>query len=306
MRRVVLLRLLGGLGNQMFQYALGRRLALANDAELKLDLSAYRPAVLARQKWRRPLQLNHLKIVAAVAARMEITRIRNRGWIPPAGWILDRLESQKPYHMRHSIVEPRSNRWVFDPAISGLTVRGSVYLKHGFWQAARYLHGIEGALRDEFQVAVPAEGLNAEYLSAIREEESVAVHIRRGDYVEWPGRRGFAPLPLDYYSRASTALAEQVRNPRLWIFSDDPEWCRANLSFEQPFTVVAHNSSEEAYQDLRLMMACRHSIIANSSLSWWGAWLQQNPGRVVYAPQKYFPTHERPTPDLYPEGWRLL
>lgn len=133
--------------------------------------------------------------------------------------------------------------------------------------------------------------------------ESVSVHVRRGDYVTLASASAYHGLcTLDYYHRAIRHVAERVANPTLFVFSDDPEWTKANLHSPFPTHYVDHNPAGKAFQDLRLMSLCRHHILANSSFSWWGAWLSRSNGGLVIAPERWYAVN-RPTPDLIPARW---
>jgi hypothetical protein len=113
---------------------------------------------------------------------------------------------------------------------------------------------------------------------------------------------------LDYYGKAIDYLAARVASPHLFVFSDDPEWAKQNVTAPCPVTVVDHNDASTSHEDLRLMSLCRHHIIANSSFSWWGAWLCQNAGKIIVAPKRWFANEEknRQTGDLFPDGWVRL
>ena len=136
--------------------------------------------------------------------------------------------------------------------------------------------------------------------------DSVMVHVRRGDYVSLAAAAAnHGTCTPEYYRAALDLLRQTVPAPTLFVFSDDPAWATANLRFDVPTRYVSHNPPSEPDQDLRLMSACRHAIIANSSFSWWGAWLGQGERRVVIAPSRWF-ADGRPTPDLIPTDWRTL
>jgi hypothetical protein len=139
----------------------------------------------------------------------------------------------------------------------------------------------------------------------IKQTVSVAVHVRGGDYA---GKPAATPgvLPRSYYDAALQALSGRVRDPHLFVFSDSLPRAQELLGIAPERTYVAHANAAEAQRDLRLMALCKHHIIANSTLSWWGAWLGKNNGQFVMAPRKYWQNMDRPTPDLYPEDWLLI
>jgi hypothetical protein len=128
--------------------------------------------------------------------------------------------------------------------------------------------------------------------------------VRRGDYVQNPvtnARHGLCPL--EYYHTAVRTLAAQVPDPQFFVFSDDPDWTQQNLKLPYPTTYVTCNGLERDYEDLRLMSHCRHHIIANSSFSWWGAWLSTFPAKTVLAPSTWFREPPQASRDRVPAGW---
>jgi hypothetical protein len=149
-------------------------------------------------------------------------------------------------------------------------------------------------------------GQNAEVAASIRGVDSVSVHVRRGDYVSDPAtNQSLGTCSAEYYRGAARLIASQVSSPRFFVFSDEPDWARANLELEGPAVFVTHNDPERGYEDMRLMAFCRHHIVANSSFSWWGAWLS-NSGGIVVAPKRWFKANEWDARDLVPERWVRL
>lgn len=270
---MIITKLIGGIGNQMFQYAVARRLALAHQVTLKLDITAFEEYTL------RSYYLNYLGISGQIATPEEIGMMK-----------AIRHEKEAYYH--------------FDPTV--LRLPGDVYLE-GYWQTEKYFKDIAPVIQEEFQVRDPLSGTNRRLAEAIRESEAVAVHFRRGDYVTNPLTHQYHGVcPLEYYQRAFRQLASQVPDPHFFIFSDDPQWVNEQVRWEVPFTVVATNPPEQSHEDLRLMSLCKHHIIANSTFSWWGAWLAIYPQKRVYAPRQWFYKANLYTRDLIPESWRLL
>src|SRR5262249_55345497 len=136
---------------------------------------------------------------------------------------------------------------------------------------------------------------------------AVGVHVRRGDYAANPVTREWHGLtPLEYYYAAVRQLAACVNNPHFFIFSDDPAWVKRNLHFDYPTTYVTHNAVEKGYEYLRLMSLCKHHIIANSSFSWWAAWLCTYPGQQVFAPAKWINISTFDTSDVALASWHRL
>jgi hypothetical protein len=135
---------------------------------------------------------------------------------------------------------------------------------------------------------------------------AISLHVRRGDYANNPKTKATHGLcSLDYYQASVRQMAQKVARPHFFIFSDDMEWVQGNLKIDFPCVFVEHNRGAESYNDMRLMSLCKHHIIANSSFSWWGAWLNPNMEKIVIAPRKWFAS-QTAVPDLFPAGWIIL
>jgi hypothetical protein len=282
--RLILARLFGGLGNQMFQYACARGLAHTLGAELGLDLSAsasYGP---------RPYALDGLSISASIASAEEV-----RSFMWRAG-----ISRRLPRWLRHYQVY-RERSFTYDPAVRAL--RGNVLLE-GYWQSARYFDDVAALVRREFGLKAALEGENAAWAARIRDANAVSVHVRRGDYVSNPQARQLHGLcDLDYYRRAVEAVAQSQTRPQLFVFSDEPAWARENLRLGFPTAVVESAGENSAQVDMHLMSLCRHHVVANSSFSWWGAWLNGRPDKMVVAPRRWFLVDTKDTRDLVPAEW---
>jgi hypothetical protein len=178
----------------------------------------------------------------------------------------------------------------------------SLYLD-GFFQAYQYAQGVEQQIRTEFRFRNPASGKNLEILNQIRAvDNSVSLHVRRGDYIT----RGAGPqvLSLSYHMRAMQTVIERLRNPTFFVFSDDIDYVRNNLPTRENIVFVDHNDTSNGCEDFRLMSACNHNIIANSTFSWWGAWLNPNPAKMVCAPSSWNNVNpDVHCPDLIPSDW---
>ena len=283
----VIVRLEGGLGNQLFQYATGRTIALATGRDLLLDTSAYREDRL------RSYQLDRFAIAA---------RPLRRGDVPYLKLRRSRLGAILPRRSRVEIVREvfpaRVPVWPEAPVDDA----GTPYLI-GYWQSERYFAPIADTIRREVRVNAAPEGRNARLLDEIAASDAVAIHVRRGDYVSNPAATAYHGLcGLDYYRAAIRRLAGSVPRPHCFVFSDDLDWVRANLDTGHPTTFVGHNT-DTPWEDLRLMAACRHFIVANSSFSWWGAWLGEWPGKQVIAPARWFQADHGGEGEIVPAGW---
>lgn len=292
---MIVSHIIGGLGNQMFQYAAGRAVSIKSGQPLLLDLSDF-----TDYRLHHGFELSN--VFNLIAGKAEASTVRGM-----LGWRANRLvrkvlRRSQFIRLRGSkyVVEPHFNYW---PNITNLT--GDCYLS-GYWQSERYFKPIEDVIRREFTFREPVIGRNSELASDIAHTQAVSLHVRRGDYVS-DSRTGqiMDVCSLEYYRKAISYIAERVECPVFYIFSDDMAWVRQNLSVTFPCTYVDHNRGAESYRDMQLMSMCRHHIIANSSFSWWGAWLNPSPEKLVVAPASWFcnGTDDR---DLIPGEWVRL
>lgn len=291
---LVIVKLIGGLGNQLFQYALGRAISLKNHAPLKLDVSGFETYKL------RHYGLCHFNVVENMASADEIARFRRSGSSRLSNFV-SRL-GLLPERLRFTTVV--ESGFPFCPRV--LEARGNLYLD-GYWQSEKYFKEIEDVIRREFIVKHKPDPVNERVGEMISGTDSVCLHIRRGDYASDPEiNKIYGVCTLDYYYAAVRELAKAVAAPHFFIFSDDPQWARDNLEINHPVTFISHNGGAKDYEDLRLMSLCKHFIIANSSFSWWAAWLGRHPAKMVFAPKVWFQTREHDARDLIPDSWRVI
>src|SRR5437773_3713342 len=288
---MIAVRIIGGLGNQMFQYAAARRLSVVHRVPLELDLSGFRTYHLHRG-----FRLGHFFLPGEVC-------FRNRGYL--AALLSERATSLVRNGLavlglvRRRIV--REQHFHFDQEI--LALGDDVYLD-GYWQSPKYFSEVDHVIRGEFKVRDPLVGKNLEFAKRIEDCPAVSLHVRRGDYVTNSHTNLYhGTCGPEYYTAAEATLRSRLGNVHLFVFSNDPDWAEANLRFESPATIVRHNGPEVDYEDLRLMTFCRHHIIANSTFSWWGAWLCSNPSKIVIAPRNWFREANHSSADLIPENW---
>jgi hypothetical protein len=279
--RVVTVSLAGGLGNQMFQYAAGRAVAERDGRDLFLDdriLSVDVPGAT-----RREYALGIFEIDAPLVSRLDRSAIHGA---PPPVLIAERNQRVGPE--------------IFAPNASP-----HIYL-YGVWHSEKYFRSIAGRLRADFRLRSFA-GDNSWSKAIASSEMPVCLHVRRGDYLSQAGKHmGF--LGEDYYRRAVDRIAKQVARPEFFIFSDDIAWCEEHLRLDYPQSFVRHAAPAEACTalDLELMMQCRHFIIANSSYSWWAAWLAPSPEKIVVAPARWFSDERWDATDFVPDEWLKL
>lgn len=298
------MRLLGGLGNQMFQYALGRHLSIIHGRPLKLDLSFYGSAA-AKSRWApRNYNLAPFQIKGEVTTEADLNPFKKYLGQNFLSKTLRRLSALGKYYNRAYIFEPPKNYFVFDSRLLSAPLKPVVYLD-GFWQTEKYFLPIENTIRQDFTFKDQPDEANRQMIAEIESNNSVCIHIRHGDNAtKIAAKHGV--LPLSYYSEATQGLTAIIKNPHFYVFSDDPGWAKENLKLNYPATFVSHNGDEKNYEDMRLMTHCKHHIIGNSTFSWWGAWLGKKPGQLVYAPKRYHIHDNIPTVDLYPDDWKLI
>jgi hypothetical protein len=284
---MIIVKLDGGMGNQLFQYAIGKYLALRFDTTLRLDTHVFN----AENK--RRYALHHFNVEEVFSTARERKNLKRKEFFRRQ---LNRLgTSIKPYWYTEQ--SPG-----YDVNVAKLT--DNVYLE-GFWQSEKYFKPIEDTIRKEFTVKDQPSALNRKYLDEIRSANSVSIHVRRGDYVtEKETNAIHGVCDLEYYRKAIGRMSVEVSDPRFYIFSDDINWTKANLpGSTHPSVYIDHNQTAP-HEDLRLMYFCKHHIIANSSFSWWGAWLNVNAEKKVIAPRNWFRTLENK--DIIPNGWLTL
>ncbi len=290
-RRVIVIRLQGGLGNQMFQYAHGRRLATATGRLLWLDLSWFDEAESLGQT-PRSYQLGAFRtrslVLPAWLARAAFSGSPSRGLVTRA--------------VERFVHRVRESSGPIDPA--SLRGRRIVHLE-GYWQGEAFFEPFAAAIGDDFRLAAPMTAHRKGILRRIGEKASVSVHVRRADYVTHPGVSAFhGTCAPEWYADAMARMEEHEPGCRFVVFSDDVPWSRANLPARADMIFVDKSDGRD-YEDLHLMAACRHHIIANSSFSWWAAWLNRSPGKRVIAPRRWFLAREAPD-GLLPTGWERL
>ena len=284
---MVIAKIMGGLGNQLFQYAAGKALAEHHQTELKLDIRYFASTSL------RNYELHNFNINAEIATEDELIH-----FMPEKQSLVFRIMRElKPYYRRKVYYEQDFHH---DPNF--FKAPKDVYLV-GYWQSEKYFHAIASGIVKEFQIRLPQKGKNAELSRKIQNINSVSIHVRRGDYVNNPKANQVHGLcSLDYYTDSIKFIKEKITSPHFFIFSDDIIWAKENIKIVGPVTYVDHNR-EIACEDFRLMSQCKNHIIANSSFSWWSAWLSQNTDKIVIVPKKWFNAEKRNTKDLLPESW---
>lgn len=287
---MIAVRLMGGLGNQLFQYAFGRQLSHRLGVPLHLDLRSYGEIVPGQTL--RSYELAVYPIRAEIAKPEQLPRLNRTR--PGKLWndVLSKLS------LNMSIVEHLPPGYRNDLPLK----RNALYI--GYWQSANYFPKIVDELRKELTPLAEPNAANAGYASKIAAGHAVSLHVRRGDYASVAHTNQTHGLaPLEYYCEAIRVMRERIPSAVFFVFSDDLAWCRVNLPLGESAVFVEGNGGAMAYEDLRLMSRCNHHIIANSSFSWWGAFLNPSTAKVVIAPARWFADASLDTTGMVPPEW---
>ena len=285
-REKVFLRLNGGLGNQMFQWALARMIEETTDMEVYLDMSYF------NMRKARPYQLDVFKLKPRFIEDWQTKLKLELIWTFRHFFDLHNLFGLKVYY---------ESQFNFDKTIS--KIQPNSYIS-GFFQSELYFSNVENRLRDDFTFADGIFDENRKLANEMSQQNAVSLHVRRGDYINKKRYQdSYAVCSPDYYKRAVEYIAQQHPDPVLYIFSDDIAWTKKNLRFPYKTHFVSHNTGKESYIDMRLMSLCKHNVIANSSFSWWGAWLNSNPDKIIIAPKQWFKDETIVQTDVIPKHW---
>lgn len=283
-----------GLGNQLFQYAAGLYAETLMGRPVLFDLLSFtdkkvphpRPYLLDRFMIDRSMHCGGFLWRKAFGSSPKLMRVKKA--------------LRRCYGIR-VISESTPHR--LDPQLTTLPACEKVLL-YGFWQCKDYVEAVADRLRIELQFRHRTAGINTAILADIKGKSCpVSLHIRRGDYRHVS--EGQILLPLEYYRAAIQLLQKRFDDAHFFIFSDDLAWARAHFPAHLPATFAEGNGEDQAHEDLRLMSSCRHHIIANSSFSWWGAWLNSDPGKAVIMPRQWMGSMATPA-GLIPVGWETL
>lgn len=286
---MITVRLNGGLGNQLFQYATARALALRLGTQVQID---GRAASAEDQTWLHPA-LHHFNV--ATREPQGLPPLKSR----PLAYAFWRKFGRSPRFLREESLG-------LNPSV--FSAPDDTYL-HGYFQTERYFIDHAPQIRGDLEIVTAPSAQNLEALDIIaKTPNATAVHLRRGDYVaSAKAAVTHGSVGQAYYATALSHLAEKLKaEPRVFVFSNDPKWCEDTLDLPFPFKVFGHNGPDQHYEDLRLMAACRHHVIANSTFSWWGAWLGAAPAQHVFAPAQWFAPNARQNPDILPEHWHRV
>lgn len=302
---MIIVQLVGGIGNQMFQYAAARRISYINNTPLKLDISWFEKSKL------RNYNLKCFNIIEDFASPRDIQLIKELNRKKNSIILMGFVEKFIPYYKCWCV---KQKYFHYDPNL--LNLSDNIYLK-GYWQSEKYFKDIDNIIRKEYIIKFKPDSYNIEMSNLIKSLESVSIHIRRGDYIKsFITKKAHGSCSLEYYHNAIKKITKIIKKPHFFVFSDDINWTKHNLKISHPVTFIIQNSKDKDFRDLQLMSFCKYYIISNSSFSWWGAWLNRNPNKIVIAPKKWFNSPILVglinhfwyvnTKDLLPASWHKL
>jgi len=298
MKGSITVALVGGLGNQLFQYAAGRALSLRTGGSLLIDLSWFDEVLHESGTTIRKYSLEPFKL----PLRLMCKKSYDIPKLSRFGSLLSCLRGR--LGLSFGIKRYYEKSYCFD--VNVLNLQAPVWLS-GYWQSYRYFEDIANLIRQEIGAIRNLSPESQSFLEQIQSTNSVCIHIRRGDYVSSKAASEYHGLcSIEYYQHGVEVVTESVDSPQGFVFTDDPVWVRENLSLRIPFTLVDANGPDNAHQDIWLMAACKYFIIANSSLSWWGAWLCPDKEKRVVYPARWFTNPNIDTSDLFPANWIRL
>lgn len=291
---MIIIKILGGLGNQMFQYAAAYVIAKKHNTTLKMDL---RGLYAGEERSRNTFELEIFNI--------EPTQASHKEYFPYIRKTIYKSSLLNTWYKRlFGLVGYKELDFSYNDKLDRQS--SSNMLLRGLFQSEYYFNNLKPDIYKLYTFP-EINAQNKEIESKIQSTNSVSIHIRRGDYVnDKEYNKAIGTTSLDYYNKAIKHIEKKTEKPVYYIFSDSPDWVNENLEILQNATQIDWNTGKLSYIDMQLMSLCKHNIIANSTFSWWGAWLNQNPGKIVIAPSKWFAGWDYNTKDLIPENWIRL
>ena len=305
---MIVAKLMGGMGNQMFQYAMARTLAHKHNCEILIDksLCAKSERINASGLSLRPFELDVFNVQGRIIDneyRGRILKVRKENKLNRAA-VVAFCKAAHTFSKSWRVCICERKDVAFDKSL--LKLPDHIVLQ-GYFPSYKYSQSIEDILKNEFTFRPAPDEENQRIAGLISASDSVSIHVRRGDYVSnQKARDKFGTCSLEYYQRAVDHISKKVNNPHSFVFTNDPEYVREKVKIKHRVTYVVHNSGSKSYEDMRLMSLCKHNIIANSSFSWWGAWLNQNNDKIVIAPDKWFLNDKFDCSDHIPKTWVRL
>jgi hypothetical protein len=294
---MIITKLQGGLGNQMFQYAFAKSLAYKNKTTFKLDLSFLLDRSPRENFMFREFDLDIFNLESKIANDDDLVK-KNQN---------NKFKSIISKFTNSEFIDLKENHFYFEE--SNFIKNKNVYLD-GYWQSEKYFKDIENELREDFTFRNKLSLIEEEMNSKIQATNSICINFRRTDFVNLKNSaETHGTIGLEYYKKAVTLIASKISNPIFYVFSDDMEWCLHNFKINYPIIFVTHDFKGFKFSSyLQLMSNCKHFIIPNSTFAWWGAWLSKYEKKIVIAPDNWFndTSLQNQTKDLIPESWIKL
>jgi hypothetical protein len=285
---MIVIRLQGGLGNQMFQYAAGLSLANKLDTNLKLDVSWFEN--MKEVDTPRFYELGNFSLQQDFITSNQYY------------FIYDSMKKRLLSVGKARLSKYSEPHFQYDNNFE--KIKNNTYLE-GYFQTEEYFKNLRPLIIKNFAIKNKPSAKSKEIINMAHKYESVSLHVRRGDYVTNKNASKFHGLMgEDYYKKAISIMNKKIKNPKYFIFSDEIDWVKKNFDLPKGSVFITHNKS--GIEDMRIMIECRHNIIANSSFSWWGAWLGQNTDKTVIAPKVWFLDNIINTSDIIPSRWQKI
>ena len=293
---MLIVKLIGGIGNQMFQYAFGKCLASMLQVPVKFDIVDLLDRSDKLNITYRDFELSVFKAKVEIASQEDL-QIFNHN---PKN-IFSKLSNKIKRSFLKVDKFNEKAYFVYDPTV--LNCSSYTYFE-GFWQNEKYFNKCESEIRKDLAFKPLLSKENLTFADTIKSSNSISIHVRRGDYITNSQANQFHGVcSVEYYCKAVALIVEKIPNPSLFFFSDEPDWVKQNLQFNLPTTYISHNVGKSSFIDMQLMSMCKHNVIANSPFSWWGAWLNNNPKKIVIAPKDWMIVNFVDSSDLIPKQW---
>ena len=281
---MIITKIIGGIGNQLFQYAVARQLSKINNTKLFLDVSGFDNFKLHKYS-------------------LSFFNIKENFYSPTKSYLVNNkynLFLKNMFSLKKSyLMSIKEKNLKFDPKI--LTLPKNSYLD-GYWQSEKYFISISEIIKKEFKLEIKLSKKSELILNDIKKTDSVSIHFRRTDYLE---NNIHGACSLLYYRECIKFITRNLHKPHFFLFSDDIKWVKKNIKLKHKNTVVYDNGLNGDIEDLKLMSKCKHNIIANSTFSWWAAWLNNNPEKIITAPKIWFSDekYNSQSTDIVPSSW---
>lgn len=285
---MIAIKLMGGLGNQMFQYAAALEISNSLKVPLLMDTSWFDS--LGKDDTPRFYELGNFRLPQKFIST-------NQYYLKDSG-LKEKLLKISKVQLKH-YKEPSFS---YDKNFENIKDNTLI---EGYFQSEKYFCNIQEIIREEFSFEKKAGVMSEEVIKEVHKTESVSLHVRRGDYISnYNASKFHGLMGEEYYKRAISIFKKNLKNPKFFIFSDDIDWVKKNFSLPKSSVFVTHNN--RGVEDLRIMIECKHNIIANSSFSWWGAWLGSHKDKKVIAPKRWFLEKSVNTSDIIPSRWQKI